>query len=81
MNFRKSAFRILLLTCFLLLVAWVSLQLMVNGWDIETLLRKAQEKIGISGEGVMQFIREQVLPLLESLMEKIRGLAGQISAR
>ena len=79
MNFRKSAFRILLLTCFLLLVAWVSMQLMVNNWDFETLLRKAQEKIGISGEDVTRFIREQVTPLMEGLMDKIRALAGQAS--
>ena len=62
MNFRKSALRILLLTCFLLLVAWISLQLLVNGWDIEILLRKAQEKIGLSWEDVTRFNREQVMP-------------------
>ena len=77
MNFRKSALRILLLTCFLLLVAWISLQLMVNGWDIEILLRKAQEKIGLSWEDVTRFYREQVMPLLKGLMERIRALAGR----
>ena len=77
MNFRKSALRILLLTCFLLLVAWISLQLMVNGWDIEILLRKAQEKIGLSWEDVTRFNREQVMPLLKGLMERIRALAGR----
>ena len=77
MNFRKSALRILLLTCFLLLVAWISLQLLVNGWDIEILLRKAQEKIGLSWEDVTRFNREQVMPLLKGLMERIRALAGR----
>jgi hypothetical protein len=50
---------------------------MVNGWDIEILLRKAQEKIGLSWEDVTRFNREQVMPLLKGLMERIRALAGR----
>lgn len=83
-DFRRSVFRILLLTCFLLIIAWVSLKLMQYRGDWERLIRDlqdtqivrfAREKIlPIFQEKIVPFIQEKMAPIMERAVESIKNL-------
>lgn len=70
-DFRRSAFRILLLTCFLLLIAWVSLKLMQYRGDTEALLNDLQNT------GAARFVKEKAVPFIH---EKLAPAVEKLSA-
>lgn len=75
-NLRRSVFRLLLVTCFLLAVAWVSLKLMQFNGDWERLLKDLQDnQIALfAQEKVVPFFQEKIIPILNRLIEPAKGL-------
>ena len=83
-NLRRSVFRLLLVTCFLLAVAWVSLKLMQFNGDWERLLKDLQDNqialfarekvVPFFQEKIIPFIREKVGPLIKQIFESVKGL-------
>lgn len=70
-DFGKSAMRILVLTCFLLLVAWVSMKLMQYQGDTEAMLSDLQSS------GAARFVEEKALPFFQ---EKLVPAAEKLAA-
>ena len=59
-HFRRSVIRILMTLCFLLLVAWLSLQFMQYRGDWEAMLRDLRRRIDDSG--IVELFETQVIP-------------------
>ena len=75
-NLRRSVFRLLLVTGFLLAVAWVSLKLMQYNGDWERLLKDLQDnQIALfAQEKALPFFPEKVVPIFNRLIESAKGL-------
>ena len=75
-NLRRSVFRLLLVTGFLLAVAWVSLKLMQYNGDWERLLKDLQyNQIALfAQEKALPFFQEKVVPIFNRLIESAKGL-------
>ena len=73
-DFVKSAMRILVLTCFLLLVAWVSMKLMQYRGDTEAMLSDLQNSgaARFVEEKALPFFREKLVPAAEKLAEPVK---------
>lgn len=72
-NLRRSVFRLLLVTGFLLAVAWVSLKLMQYNGDWERLLKDNQIAL-FAQEKALPFFQEKVIPIFNRLIESAKGL-------
>ena len=75
-HLRRSVFRLLLVTGFLLAVAWVSLKLMQYNGDWERLLKDLQDnQIALfAQEKALPFFQEKVIPIFNRLIESAKGL-------
>lgn len=62
-SFRRSVIRLLLVTCFLLFVAWIGLKFMQYGGDWDRLTRDIQK--GLQDVGVVEFFRDRVVPFFQ----------------
>ena len=75
-NFMRSAFRILVLTCFLLFIAWLSMQLMKYGGDFDKLVQELRVKAEPYTETALKYVNEKILPLIDKLTQQIQSKAG-----
>lgn len=78
-SFRRSVFRLLLATCFLLFVAWVSLKLMQYRGNVDALLADGRRLLDGWGEklrGLAEPALEAIRPKVEELLQSARDLVG-----
>ena len=76
-HFRRSVIRILATTCFLLLVAWLSLQFMQYRGDWEAMLRDLRRRIDDSG--IVELFETQVIPFFrDTVAPKLREMFGAV---
>ena len=79
-NFRRSVFRLLFFTAFLLFVAWIAMKLMLYRGDWNRLLADGQawlKGIGIHPDAIVRFFNETVRPKVEEMVQSVRTFFGQ----
>ena len=83
MNLRRAVFRLLILICLLLFIAWVSLKLMTYNGDWEKLIRDGQAAMGgffgifkKAFDAVQRFAKETIKPLIDQFISWIRYLVA-----
>lgn len=79
-SFRRSVFRLLFFTAFLLFVAWIALKLMQYRGDWGRLLEDGQSwlrGIGIRPDAIVRFFNETVEPKVQEMVQSVRTFFGQ----
>lgn len=74
-NLMRSAIRLLIVTCFMLFVAWLSLQWMRYNGDWELIIYDVQQKFAPVTVAVEGFFNDHVIPAFDALVRWVQSVA------
>lgn len=81
MNLRRAVTRLLLVTCFLLAVAWVTMQLMVNGGSFEAILSELRWQAEGKLREAVTFIQQKLGPMFEDVARQAQEFTGKLGTQ